>query len=205
MLYKSIRKDQRLITILSRYSTETNTGIIAASLPCLKPIFKSMLRSTAGYYGSSGKNNGGRSGVTGATSGGGSSGYKLRTYTGSNPHGRGSQFLRSATSSHATASVAHHGSAFPSSRTTIDPLADNSSEESILVNKVMGMSGINEAGSRHITKTTVVTVDRTDLDLEMGGGGGGNGRGDGPGSNSDRMWAARVHDIEPERRVEDRL
>ncbi|KAI0124083.1 hypothetical protein BJ170DRAFT_735810 [Xylariales sp. AK1849] len=59
-------------------ATETNTGIIAACLPCLKPLFKRMLGSSVGYSSSS---------ING--------GYRLRTY--SVGLGPGSKFTRSKT------------------------------------------------------------------------------------------------------------
>ncbi|KAI1468298.1 uncharacterized protein F4812DRAFT_458730 [Daldinia caldariorum] len=126
-------------------STETNTGIIAACLPCIKPMFKSIFDSTI-RYGSSHKMDG----------------YNLRDY-GHGTGAKGSRFLQSQTRTEVDA----RRGAVPNS------LADNRSEESILTQKPTG-----------ITKTTVVTVDRSVDD-----------RGESSGWNKDY----------PERVVEDRL
>jgi hypothetical protein len=92
----------RLIAIT--YSVECNVGIVAACLPCLKPLFKRILESSLGY-GSSGKKDT----------------YKLRSHS----HGegsRGSQYLRSQSPHRAKGRNA----------VRVNPLDDNISEESIL-------------------------------------------------------------------------
>lgn len=124
---------------------ETNTGIIAACLPCIKPMFKRILDSSL-RYGSSRKNDA----------------YHLRTYGhGSNP--KGSKYMHSQTRTEVDA------------RRVVAPdsLADNISEESILSQKPNG-----------ITKTTIVTVDR---------------------SVEERGEVSGWQKDEPERVVEDRL
>ncbi|KAI1136431.1 hypothetical protein F5Y05DRAFT_108158 [Hypoxylon sp. FL0543] len=103
-------------------AAETNTGIIAACLPCIKPMFKSIFDSSL-RYGSSHKKDT----------------YNLRTYgQGTGP--KGSKYLHSQTRTE----IGAQREAVPNS------LVDNLSEESILTQKPNG-----------ITKTTVVTVDRS--------------------------------------------
>ncbi|KAI2780124.1 hypothetical protein F4815DRAFT_471263 [Daldinia loculata] len=103
-------------------AVETNTGIIAACLPCIKPMFKTIFDSSL-RYGSSRKRDT----------------YNLHNYA----HGtgtKGSKYLHSQTRTEIDARRV----AVPNS------LADNISEESILTQKPNG-----------ITKTTVVTIDRS--------------------------------------------
>ncbi|KAG7285380.1 hypothetical protein NEMBOFW57_010007 [Staphylotrichum longicolle] len=86
------------------YSVECNVGIVAACLPCLKPLFKRILESSLGYGSSSKKDT-----------------YKLRSHS----HGEGptgSQYLRSRSPHRAKGRNAAKA----------NPLDDNISEESIL-------------------------------------------------------------------------
>ncbi|KAI1808721.1 hypothetical protein F4811DRAFT_500483 [Daldinia bambusicola] len=126
-------------------ATETNTGIIAACLPCIKPMFKTIFDSSL-RYGSSRKKDT----------------YNLRDYA-QGTGGRGSKFLHSQTRTEVDA----RRGAVPNT------LADNISEESILTQKANG-----------ITKTTVVTIDR---------------------SVEDRVESSGWNKDYPERVVEDRL
>ncbi|KAI0377228.1 hypothetical protein F5Y04DRAFT_190433 [Hypomontagnella monticulosa] len=92
-------------------SAETNTGIVAACLPCIKPMFKSIFDSTL-RYGSSRKNEA----------------YNLRAYGhGSNP--KGSNYMRSQTRTEVDAR-----------RVVPNSLDDNISEESILSQKPHGIT-----------------------------------------------------------------
>ncbi|KAI8960345.1 hypothetical protein F5Y11DRAFT_330303 [Daldinia sp. FL1419] len=103
-------------------SAETNTGIIAACLPCVKPMFKTIFDSSL-RYGSSRKKDS----------------YHLRDYgQGTGP--KGSKYLHSQTRTEVEARRVP----VPNSS------ADNISEESILTQK-----------ADEITKTTVITIDRS--------------------------------------------
>jgi len=86
------------------YSVECNVGIVAACLPCLKPLFKRILESSFGYGSSSKKDT-----------------YKLRSHSHSEGQ-RGSQYLRSRSPHRAKGRNA----------VKVNPLDDNISEESIL-------------------------------------------------------------------------
>lgn len=90
--------------IAATHSVECNVGIVAACLPCLKPLFKRILESSFGYGSSSKKDT-----------------YKLRSHShGDGP--RGSQYLRSRSPHRAKGRNA----------AKVNPLDDNISEESIL-------------------------------------------------------------------------
>lgn len=109
-------------------ATETNTGIIAACLPCIKPMFKRMLDSSL-RYGSSHKKDA----------------YHLRSYGhGTGP--RGSRYNNSQSKPDLE----------PRSRPIPNHLDDNISEESILTQKNGGItkttmitidSGVDDRGS----------------------------------------------------------
>nr|ALM31974.1 decarboxylase_GME4319 [Daldinia eschscholzii IFB-TL01] len=93
-------------------AAETNTGIIAACLPCIKPMFKTIFDSTL-RYGSSRKKDA----------------YDLRDYAHGTNH-KGSKYLHSQTRTEVDA----RRGAVPNS------LADNISEESILTQKGNGIT-----------------------------------------------------------------
>ncbi|KAI5863698.1 hypothetical protein GGS23DRAFT_565004 [Durotheca rogersii] len=96
-------------------AAETNTGIIAASLPCLKPMFKNLLKSSLRYGSSQRKDT-----------------YHLRSYGhGTGPKGsKGSKYLHSQTKTE----VGTRKGSVPNN------LADNISEESILSQKPNGIT-----------------------------------------------------------------
>jgi len=88
--------------------TECNTGIIAACLPCLKPMFKRILEKSSWMYGSSRSNNR-------------TNNHSLHTF---GPHQvRGSKYQSSVTASHITSK---------SAKVQLEGMGDNLSEESIL-------------------------------------------------------------------------
>ncbi|KAL7619805.1 hypothetical protein AAE478_010350 [Parahypoxylon ruwenzoriense] len=93
-------------------SAETNTGIIAACLPCIKPMFRSIFDSTF-RYGSSRQNEA----------------YNLHTY-GHGTDSKGSKYLRSQTRTEIGAR----------SEATPNSLADNISEERMLEQKPNGIT-----------------------------------------------------------------
>ena len=89
-------------------SIECNTGIIAACLPCLKPLFKRILEKTSWAYGSSRSNNK-------------TNNYSLHNFP--SHQVRGSKYQSSVTASHITSK---------SAKVQFDGMGDNLSEESIL-------------------------------------------------------------------------
>ncbi|KAI1763533.1 hypothetical protein GGR53DRAFT_531481 [Hypoxylon sp. FL1150] len=113
-------------------ATETNTGIIAACLPCIKPMFKRMLDSSLRYESSNKKD-----------------AYHLRSYGHGHGHGtgpRGSMFSHSQ----------NRPNTEPRSRPLPNNLDDNISEESILTQKHGGITkttkitidtGVDDRGS----------------------------------------------------------
>lgn len=130
--------------------TECNTGIVAACLPCLKPLFKRILEKSSWAYGSNKSDNK-------------TNNYPLHSCGPRQTHG--SLYQYSATTSHVTTK---------SLGNKIDGIGKNSSEESIW-----------PLQSNAITKTMVVTVDRS-----------------GSRGHSEKTPWAKV-DISPKRDIED--
>ena len=133
--------------------TECNTGIIAACLPCLKPMFKRILEKSSWVYGSSRSNNK-------------TNNHSLHTFR--SHQIPGSKYQSSVTASHITSK---------SAKVQLEDMGDNLSEESIL-----------PLQNNTITKTTLVTVDRSTSD-----------------GNSERAPWSKKLDISPERKIEDRV
>ena len=92
----------------SHTSTECNTGIIAACLPCLKPLFRQILEKSSRAYGSSRSNNK-------------TNNHSLHTF--GSHQVRGSKYQSSVTVSHITSK---------SAKVQPEGMGDNLSEESIL-------------------------------------------------------------------------
>lgn len=131
---------------------ECNTGIIAASLPCLKPIFRTILEKSSWAYGSNRSNNKSKN----------NNSHSLHNF--GPRQTRGSVYNNSVTASHSMKKAQ-----------ISSMIGENLSEESILPFQ-----------SNAITKTTVVTVDRS----------GSKGEGEA------MPWSK---DIAPERMIEDRV
>jgi hypothetical protein len=131
------------------YRTECNTGIIAACLPCLKPLFRRIFE-TSWNYGSTGKSKKETNNHT------------LNTFHRSGIHGADFQNPSTVRSTKRTSANRD--------------LEDNYSEESIL--PLQGNT---------ITKTTVITVDRS-VTSTLGG----------------EQWSKK-QEFAPERRIEDRV
>jgi ribosomal protein S8E len=104
----SIFQSEVIAKAYGQYSTECNTGIIAACLPCLKPLFKQILEKSSWAYGSSRSNNK-------------TNNYSLHNFA--SHQVRGSKYQNSVTVSHITSK---------SAKVQIEGIGDNISEESIL-------------------------------------------------------------------------
>ena len=104
-VYSSLR---HLLRLMVNTRTECNTGIIAACLPCLKPMFKRILEKSSWAYGSSRSNNK-------------TNNHSLHTFRSHQVHG--SKYQGSVTASHITSK---------SAQVHLEDMGDNLSEESIL-------------------------------------------------------------------------